>query len=300
MFNFFNLKNLRPFMDELDSAGGGAATPQESTSTESTTESTPTETSSTESGEPTGGVTDTDDSVADPAPQPRQTPEQDRAFAEARRRVEAAERRAVELETMRQRDIEIAKKYGQYGIYSDADVAEKYGKSHGLNTVAQFEEALRREEYQAKGIDPDLINNLIENHPAIQNAKAYEQAVIRAQEDNFLVSNFNELRQEYPEIKEVANVPLEVWSKWKNGSTGLSLTEAYYVVNRKEILAKQTDAAKQATLNNIQGKGHVRGNGSGSEVDTTRIPDDVLEMYKRFNPGKTMDEYKAHYKKSQK
>jgi hypothetical protein len=300
MFKFMFM-NLRPFMDADSSVGGGVATPQDTGSSTETT-STSTETTSTESGEQTGGVTDTNDtdvSVADTATQPKkQTPEQDRAFAEARRRVEAAERRAAELEAMRQRDIEVAKKYGQYGIYSDADVAAKYGKSHGLNSIAQFEEALRREEYREKGIDPDVINNLIENHPAIQQAKAYEQAMIRAQEDNFLVSSFNELQQEYPDIKEVADVPLEVWRQWKNGSTGLTLNQAYLLVNHKQIVTKQAEAAKQATLNNIQGKGHVRGNGQGTEVDTTRIPDDILEMYKKFNPGRSMDEYKKHYKQS--
>jgi len=51
-------------------------------------------------------------------------------------------------------------------------------------------------------------------------------------------------------------------------------------------------------LNSIQSKDHVRGNGKGVEGDTVRIPDDVLSMYKKFNPGKSIDEYKKHYKNS--
>jgi len=297
----FKIMNLRPFMDADSDVGGGSVTPQDTGSSSESTETTETSTESTESGEQIGGETDTQPSETEPANQKVvQTPEQNRAFAEARRRAEAAEQRAAQVEAQRQRDIQVARKYGQYGIYSDADVAAKYGQSHGLNTVAQFEEALRQEEYRSKGIDPNMINQLIENHPAIKSAKAYEQAVIKAQEDNFLVSNFHELQEKHPDIKSVADVPAEVWRKWQNGSTGLTLEEAYYVGNRKQIQQQQTEAAKQATLNNIQGKEHVRGNGKGTEIDTTRIPDDVLEMYKKFNPGRTLDDYKADYKKHHK
>ncbi len=280
MFNIFTL-NLHPFMDAEGDVGGGTVTPQ-------TTEET---TGEAQTGSVTGAE-GTSQTVTDPASQkPAQTPEQNAAFAEMRRKSEAAERRAQEVEQARQRDINIAKKYGKdYDVYSEADIAEKYG-DQGIKTLADMEAAIQAEQYRQKGIDPDVINKIIEEHPAIKQAKKQEQ-------DRFLVDSFNDLSKEYPDITKVEDVPDEVWKKWNGGSTGLSLVEAFYLVNRKEIITKQTDAAKQATLNNIQGKEHVRGNGKGTEVDTTRIPDDVLEMYKKFNPGKTMDEYKAHYKKS--
>ncbi len=296
----FNLRHLRPMMDELDSSGGGeVATTQETTSTESTTDtSTSTSTESTES------TTDQSEGTTDVATEvdtkPKQTPEQDRAYAELRRKAEAAERRAIELEGQRQRDAQIARKFGQYGVFSDADVAEKYGESHGIKTVAEFEETLQRQEYEAKGIDPDMIKKIVDEHPAIKQAQAEKQALAKEREDNFLVSSFDELKKEYSDVKSVDDVPAEVWALWKQGSTGLTLNQAYLVVNHKSISTKQAEAAKQAALNNIQSKDHVRGNGKGTETDTTRIPDDVMEMYKRFNPGKTMDEYKKHYKASTK
>jgi len=298
MSKLFNL-NLRPFMDEVDSGSGAVASSQDTTSTESTADtSTETLTDSTESTtDQSEGTTDKSDVEVDT--KPKQTPEQDRAYADLRRKAEAAERRALEAEAQHQRDIQIAKKFGQYGVYSDADVAGKYGKSHGIHNVQQLEEALRREEYQAKGIDPDMVKKLVDEHPDLQAAREFKQAAIRAQEDNFLVSSFDELTKEYPEIKGVADVPPDVWRKWKNGSTGLTLPEAYLVVERKNIEARKVEAAKQATLNNIQSKDHVRGNGKGSEGETVRIPDDVLAQYKALNPGKSMDDYKKHWKKSQ-
>lgn len=301
MFKLFNM-NLRPFMDELDSGSGAVATPTESTSTESTQStadtSTGTSTESTESTEKQSeGTTDTPTEVDT---KPKQTPEQDRAYADLRRKAEAAERRASEVEAQRQRDIEVAKKYGQYGVYSDADVAEKYGKSHGLNTVADFEAQLQREEYQSKGIDPDMIKKLVDEHPAIKSAQEAQAIAAKAQQDRFLVDNFNELAKEFTEIAKAEDVPPDVWRVWRNGESGISLKQAYAAVNYESIASKKAEAAKQAALNNIQSKEHVRGNGSGVEGDTVRIPDDVMEMYKRFNPGKTMDEYKKHYKASMK
>jgi len=298
LINLFNL-NLRPFMDEVDSGGGAVASSQETGSAETVTDTDTSTETSTDSTESTGQSEGTTDKDVEVDIKPKQTPEQDRAYAELRRKAEAAERRAIEVEAQHQRGIQIAKKFGQYGVFSDADVAEKYGQSHGIHNVAQFEEALRREEYAAKGIDPDMVKKLVDEHPDLQAAREFKQAAIRAQEDNFLVGSFDELTKEYPEIKGVADVPPDVWRKWKNGSTGLTLNEAYLVVERKNIETRKIEAAKQATLNNIQSKDHVRGNGKGVEGDTVRIPDDVLAQYKALNPGKSMDDYKKHWKKSQ-
>lgn len=288
MFKSFKF-SLRPMMDELDSAGGAVATSQ-TTETTTSTEST--------SGDTTGSAsTSTDADIA--SQKAVQTPEQNSAFAELRRKSEAAEKRAIEVEAQLKRDREIAKKYGkEYNIYSDDDVAEQFGESHGIKTIAEFEEALKRQEYKAKGIDPEMINKLIEDHPAIKQAKANEEAMAKAQQDRLLVDNYSELQKEFPEVTKPDDVPADVWKRWNDGKSGLTLTEAYTLINRKAILDRSVDAAKQAALNNINSKDHIRGNGKGTETDTTRIPDDVLAMYKKFNPGKSMDEYKAHYKKS--
>ena len=302
----FNFMNHRPLMDADSDVGGGVVTPQETTtdtSTESTveatTEATTTDTSTADATD--GATTDTVKSEAEPAAQPKQTAEQDRFFADNRRKLDAAEKRANDAESQRQSDREIAKKYGQqYGVFSDADVAEKYGKSHGVNTIAEFETALRNEEYTKAGIDPEMINKLINEHPAIREAREAKEANQKSQQDRFLVDSFSELTKEFPDMAKAEDVPVDVWRKWNNGSAGITLADAYALVNRKEITAKQAESTKQATLNSIQGKGHLQGNGKGVEGDTVRVPDDVMEMYKRFNPKQTTEQIKAHYKASQK
>jgi membrane protein involved in colicin uptake len=297
--------NLQLFAED-SSVGEDSATPQESTPTETqttstveaTTEASTTDTPTAEQTE--GATTDTPKSEAEPATQPKQTAEQDRFFADNRRKLEAAEKRATDAEAQRQTDHENAKKYAQYGVFNDADVAEKYGKSNGINTIAELETALRNEEYTKAGIDPEMINKLINEHPAIKEAREAKEANQKSQQDRFLVDSFSELTKEFPSMAKAEDVPADVWRKWNNGSSGITLADAYALVNRKEITAKQADATKQATLNSIQGKGHLQGNGKGVEGDTVRIDDETMALYKRMNPKATTEQIKAYHKKNNK
>lgn len=238
---------------------------------------------------PTSGVADPvkDEPASDKDTTFKDDP-QNKAFAEMRRKTEAAEKKAQ----LAERNQDIARKYGQYGVYSEEDIANKYGESNGITTLEQFEEALQREEYKEKGIDYDTINKIVDNHPAVKAAR-------KAEYDNKLVSSYDELHTEYPGlVKDPNDIPTEVWQKWNDGKNGLSLLEAYELTNRKQIRENLISSAKQQTLNNVNGKEHIRGDEGGSEVETTTIPEDVLKMYKKLNPGKTDEEYLKHYKNS--
>lgn len=298
-YKFFNL-NLHPMMDD-DGGGLGGPAPQETESG-----SVADGVSGTDAG--TGGAINTDGSstVTDPPSQTTHNPENNPKFAEMRVKVKEAERRAAEAEAARQRDISIAKKYGaEYGIFSEADIAEKWG-SQGIKSLSDFESALRYQEAEevakqigitpellSKVLTPEILNKAIESHPLFQQI---EQAQLEAK----LNAAFSELSSEYPEFKTMDDVyKLPTFERIVELiSRGNSLLESYELANRAEIRKQQAEAARQATLNSVSGKGHLRGNGQGSEIDTTVIPDEVLEMYKKFNPGKTLEEYKKHYKQS--
>jgi len=294
--------NLQLFAEDGGASGGFAAPPDTGSSSEATT--TTTATTSTESGETTGGETDTSSSVSDNASQKvAQTPEQNAFFREARLKADAAEKRAIAAEQARQRDISIAKKYGpEYGVYSEEDIAAKFGQTHGIKNLTDFEAALQRQEYQKNGIDPDMINQIINEHPDVKKAREFTARQEVEHGNQILNSELSDLNKEYPDLKlEGIGDLLKLDNSdkiYQLAKQGYSLLHAYEAVNRDVIRKQQSEATRQATLNNIQGKGHVRGNGSGSEIDTTRIPDEVLEMYKKFNPGKSLEEYKKHYKSS--
>jgi hypothetical protein len=222
-----------------------------------------------------------DPEVADQ--EPERNLESDRAFADMRRKAEQAESKAR---------------------YADEVIARQYGESHGIFTVEQYEQALVEEQKEAerqayidRGIDPDeikqIVNDQLENHPSVVAAK-------KAEADHKLFSNFTELQSEYPDlVKDANDVPVEVWQRWDDGKTGLTLAEAYTLVNRKEIITKQAQIAKQTALNNINSKAHIKGNGGASgDLETIAVPDDVFNMYKRLNPKATETEIRKHYKNS--
>lgn len=220
-----------------------------------------------------------DQDVADPEPH------KDMSFKNDPRNQEFAEQRRKEaLETERQknailaRNYDIARKYGaEYGVYSDADIAAKFGQSHGINTLEQFETALRNQQYQESGIDPNMINQLIESHPAIQQAK-------QQQIDTKLNGEFEDLKRQFPEsgLKNIEDLTAlatydSIVAKVKKGYT---LADAYESANRAELRNKAQAAAKQKTLNDINSKQHLNTEGDGEgETNDVHIPSDTMQMY---------------------
>lgn len=295
MFNFY--KRLHPFMDADTGANGGSAAASQDTNT------TNVDTNMDSGTDQNGGATDSNTNTDSASQNMVQTPEQRAFHAEARRRAETAEKKAQEAEAARQRDVGIAKKYGaEYGVFSEADIAEKFGQTHGIKTLEEFEGALQRQEARNKGLDPDLLNQFISNHPAVKKAIELTEQQERQVAENALKTELGELNKEYPDLKlesigDLSKLP-NADKIFTLAKRGYSLLDAYESTNKSEIRKQQAEAARQATLNSVSGKGHLKGNGQGSEIDTTTIPDDVLEMYKKFNPGKTLDEYKKHYKQS--
>lgn len=85
---------------------------------------------------------------------PVQDKETNHAFAEMRRAREQAEKIAQQKE----KDWNISKTYGaEWGIHSEADIANMYGQSHGITTFEQFEQALKMQaEAERMNVDPAL------------------------------------------------------------------------------------------------------------------------------------------------
>ncbi|MGD6898606.1 hypothetical protein [Bacillus infantis] len=227
----------------------------------------------------------TEQEPAEPA-QPFKEDPQNQAFAQMRREKEAAERQLKEM---------------------DAVISETYGESHGIHTFAEYQaavqaekEAAERQKYVDAGLPDDVIDKLSKVDEVLKQAE--EEKFSRA-----LMDNFTSLQQEYPElVKEPQDINAEVWAKWDDGKTGLSLTEAYELVNKKAIREHLQASAKQSAMNKINGKAHVRGNGGegADDVDLGVVPPDVMQQYrtmfsKELKTGQMSEkDFVAHYKKS--
>lgn len=138
---------------------------------------------------------------------PKQSREDNAAFKEMRLKAETAEAAAKKADAI------IAKQYGHLGI----------------NTVAELETALEKQKYEEAGIDPEVVNDIISKHPAIQKANQ----LIGQQH---LQKEISELKSEYPELNingledldKLPNVD-KIYDRHVN--KGLSLVEAYRAVN---------------------------------------------------------------------
>jgi hypothetical protein len=210
---------------------------------------------------------------------------QNQAFAQIRRDKEAAEAQ------LRQMDAFISQQYGEYGIHTFAEYQE---------ALKAEQEAQQRQQYVEAGLPEEVIDKLSRVDEVLQQA---EEAKFKQQ----LADNYSELQKEYPDlVKAPQDITPEVWQKWNDGVTGLSLTEAYELVNKKAIREHLQASSKQSTLNNINSKKHVRGNGGegADDVDLTSVPSETMQAYrqmfaKELRTGKMKEaDFVKHYKNS--
>jgi hypothetical protein len=239
---------------------------------------------------------------SDPADQ------KDMSFKDDPRNKEFAEQRRKEaLEAERQKnallakDYDIAKKYGaEYGVFSEQDIAAKYGQSHGITTLEQFETALMNQQYKQAGIDPNLINQIVSSHPTLKKAEALIQQMGEQQANSNIMSEFEELKKQFPEsgLKTLADLgKLPTYKAIEEKfARGYSLADAYESANRAEIRTKQQAAAKQKTLNDINSKSHLNTEGDGEgETNDVHIPAETLQMY--LDMGMSKKDAMKHHKK---
>ena len=280
MKRFLIPMNLQYFAD-----GEGTESANTSEVAEQTTETVETADTETE----TDSVTE---EVAEPQTQSAET---NRAFADMRRRMEAAERKAAEVDAL------YAKQFGGYSnpetgqpIRSAADYAE---------AMAAQERIKAREELKANNINPDLIDNLIAQSPVVRQAEAATRELNQYRMQQQISEDLNKilaLDKRFNSIEQLMSDPImgEV-AGYIEQHPGIRADEAYKIVNYDRALTSNTAAAKQAAINSIKGKNHLA-TGTALNVDDSAedIPAQQLEMYKEAFPGKTVKELKALYNRA--
>lgn len=219
----------------------------------------------------------------------KQSKEQDRAFADLRRRAEQAER---ELQA---REQWVRQMFSGYGVNSWQEYQQKMESQIRQQREQQLKQA---------GVDPRIIKEIIDNDPAFvqmkQQNEVLQQQMREQQEQQRLVGDYQELigefGEDFPELKDPNKIPKEVWEKYDRGYT---LADAFSSVKRKEIRQMEKEKAKQSTLNKINGKKHTKVEGDGSkEGGDVNIPADVMEMYKEmgFDKKQAIAYHKKIYK----
>ena len=271
--------NLQYFAEEGESASEGV------------NETAPADQSVTEGEVTDGGETEgVTEAAAEPQPQ---SPETNAAFANMRRQLQEANRRLADTDAMFAR---------QFGKYKNPETGEPIRSAKDYyEAMAAQERAHAREQMQQNGIDPEMIDNLIANSPAVRQAQAVTAELNTYRAQQRLEADYKEILALDPSLNGVEDIlndpsmPLMT----EKVAQGMSLVDAYKIVNFDRVFASKEAAVKQQTVNQVKGKNHLATGASINVNDTEEdIPAESIEKWKEMFPEKSSKELKALYNKT--
>ena len=250
------------------------------------------ETEAAEQSEDEGEVTETEnegenEEVTEPQ---TQSPETNAAFANMRRQLEAANRRLADTDAMFAR---------QFGNYKNPETGQPIRSAQDYYEAMAAQERMNaREQMQQNGIDPTMIDNLIANSPAVRQAQAATAELNNYRAQQKLEADYKEILALDPSLNGIDDIlndpsmPLMA----ERVAQGMSLVDAYKIVNFDKVFNSKEAAVKQQTINQVKGKNHLS---TGAAVtvssDLEDIPANMLEDFKDRFPEKSPKELKALY-----
>ena len=208
----------------------------------------------------------------------------------------------IEAETQKRVDARIAREFeGILNPYTNQPIRTEADLTAYRSAFAAEEQ---RQQLEEMGVSKEVLDSYIQNHPAMQQA----QQVIHQQEqqaaNDFMAKEFEAMKKEFPDCglespqqlneTEAGRRALQMWAN----APGVSLADAYAATHRKELSKKQSAAAKQAAMNEMNSKGHLRQTkGSNAKGD---VPEEIRREYKIYFPNATDAEIAEMYWKNQK
>jgi len=251
-----------------------------------------TETEAAEQSEDEGEVTETEnegenEEVTEPQ---TQSPETNAAFANMRRQNQELTRRLQETDAMFAR---------QFGKYTNPETGQPIRSAKDYYEAMAAQERMNaREQMQQNGIDPTMIDNLIANSPAVRQAQAATAELNNYRAQQKLEADYKEILALDPSLNGIDDIlndpsmPLMA----ERVAQGMSLVDAYKIVNFDKVFNSKEAAVKQQTINQVKGKNHLStGAAVNVSSDLEDIPANMLEDFKDRFPEKSPKELKALY-----
>lgn len=168
-------------------------------------------------------------------------------------------------------------------------------------------QAQRTAQLQSAGIDPDTVRGMVDEavRPLRAQVQRQELAAMRemarsvdtrAQES--IRQGVETVRQLYgAEVSSVEDIVAMPTGQQFNQyiQKGLTIEEAYYMANRREIDAKRLGAARQAGINRANGKGHLAGVGTAAGQGAYQPTAEEKAAFREFMPDATDAEIAKAY-----
>jgi hypothetical protein len=222
-----------PGVETSPAAAGPETTTEATTTTNETTATAQTETKNTQTKTESTGET---------APAAGGEDKVEKAFA-ARL---AKERQKIETETAQKA--------------RDAYIAEQgyVWKGNPIKTEAEYKQALYEKELEDKGMNPDDIKKLVDEHPDVKAAREIKEIQSKREREN---AEFKDFANSYPEVKPT-DIPKEVWEQQ---AKGIPLKYAYADYALRQMKAEEAKA-KANKANADSSTGSVNSNGNTNDV----------------------------------
>ncbi len=154
-----------------------------------------------------------------------------------------------------------------------------------IEAIEQQRQEAEKQRYIEQGLDPDLINELVEKHPAVQYAnqiKTQEQQ--RAEEQAKFNAETQEFAEMFPDL-DPSKVPQSVWDQVAQirQEKGLSIVDSYLRVTRTQqpnIEEVKQQAIKEYVEKLKTGQRPVEGSGSSPVIvtDTPKTFEDARKQ----------------------
>lgn len=206
----------------------------------------------------------------------------------------------IEAETQKRVDARIAREFeGILNPYTNQPIRTEADLTAYRSAFAAEEQ---RQQLEEMGVSKEVLDSYIQNHPAMQQA----QQVIHQQEqqaaNDFMAKEFEAMKKEFPDCglespqqlneTEAGRRALQMWAN----APGITLADAYAATHRRGLSKKQSAAAKQAAMNEMNSKGHLRQTkGSNAKGD---VPAEIEAEYKKYFPNATHEKIAEMYRKN--
>ncbi len=233
--------------------------------------------------------------------------------AVARRAREEAQRAAAHRIEM---DAVYAKAYeGVVNPYTNQPIRNEADYKEYMLAKKREAQEMQLSKLEESGVDKNLISQLVQQavaeNPAVQQAAgAVEQANVvmqqakekqqraeLAQEMQMIgsldqkaaaVIDHNDLEKSMDALRDLYP---DTWEKTlKYHAAGIPFAEAFQAANLQTLMQDRSAAGKQAAMNAAASKAHLKGMKTNNKTAVT-MPREVLEQFRRINPGHTDAEY---------
>lgn len=239
-------------------------------------------------------VEETGEETGDAEPEP-QSAEENARYASIRRRAEeeAKKRYESEINAIDQQIAAMCK-----GVTHPVTGKPITNMRDYVDALSSQQRIAREKELEEKGIDPAMIDRMIEENPVVMEAKQVIHNSRMMEADAALQRDLAEIGKYDPSIKtiqdisELPNFP-EMLERVERGAT---LIDAYKMVNFDNFMQHTNQAARQQAINQMRGKSHLTSQGKGVDTpnDDVEVPAEIMANWKA--EGKTEKQIRELYK----